>query len=180
MQRLRTSGAAVALFLAGLAAAASAQPAPPEPMQGGGTVEASRNAAMQSYALMLRDAEARLRAVHERMAAGGTNLAQPPGSPSMQQELMDTAQAAWEAIRNAPPGFAATEAYKEADRRFSEGVERLRQGHPPPNEAADWAREMLQALAALREVAGAPAAPSGTGGPGGAPAEPAAQGGGRT
>ncbi len=94
--------------------------------------------------------------------------------------MTDAAQNALDAIRSAPPGFADTKAYSAADRRFEEWLRRLRTDSTPPGAHADAAREMLQALAALREIAGAPAAPPATRTPGGAPAEPAAQGGGRT
>jgi hypothetical protein len=170
---------AVALPLVGWVGGVAAQPHSPDAAQTG-AVDVAREAARQEYALRLRDAEAKLRAAHERMAAGGAGSPQPRATSPAWEELMDAAQDALDAIRSAPPGFADTEAYRAADRRFEEWLRRLRAHGTPLRATADAAREMLQALAALREIAGAPAAPPATRTPGGAPVEPAAQGGERS
>jgi hypothetical protein len=171
------SVAAVLLRLAGWAGGATAQPLPPDRPREAGAVDAAREAGVQEYALRLGDAEARLRAAHERVAAAGASSSRPGAAPLAREELTNAVQDAWDAIRNAPPDLAGTEAHRAADRRFAEGLGRLRAGGTPPGAAADAAREMLQALAALWESAGAPAASPPNGTPGGAPAEPAAQGG---
>jgi hypothetical protein len=167
-------------LVVGWAGVAGTQPHSPDGVQMGGIVDVAREAARQEYALRLRDAEAKLRAAHERMAGGGAGSPQPRATSPAQEDLTGAAQDALDAIRSAPPGFADTEAYRAADRRFEEWLRRQRADGTPPRATAEAAREMLQALAALREIVGAPAAPPATHTPGGTPAEPAAQGGERS
>lgn len=175
MASLRRGGALTVALLASLGAAATAQRAPP-PAEG--PVGAVGEAAAQHYALRLRDAEARLRAAHERLAAaGGPGPGAAQESPA-RQELLDAAREARDAVRNAPGTVAGHPAHAEAERCVRDGLDRLERSGARGGAEADAARGMLQALAALREAAGAPPAEPATGGS--TPAEPAAGGGGRT
>ncbi len=95
----------IARLAAGLALAAAcvvtesrAQQASPQ----NGPVASMQDAAMQDYALRLRDAEARLRAAHERLAAGSSPASRTPSDPPARQQLVDAARDAWTVVRSAP------------------------------------------------------------------------------
>jgi hypothetical protein len=160
-------------LLMSLGGVALAQPAsPPAP----GPVGTVGEATAQDYALRLRDAEAKLRAAHERLAAAGSPAPSTSSESPLRQDLLDAAREAGVMVRNAPGTVAGQPVHAQAERSFREGLERL--GRSERRDEADTARAMLQALSALREAAGAPPAAPTTGGS--APAEPAASGGGRT
>jgi hypothetical protein len=171
----------IARLAAGLVLAAACVVTEPMAQQASppnGPVAAMQDAAMQDYALRLRDAEARLRAAHERLAAGSSPASRTPSDPPARQQLVDAARDAWTVVRSAPGDMAGSAPQAEADRRFREGLDRLGQADGGGVSEADTARAMLQALSALREAAGAPPAPPATGGT--TPTEPAASGGGQS
>lgn len=172
MSTTRSCAVLVVILLGHLCGAALAQTPPAGPV---GTFGEATN---QDYALRLRDAEAKLRSAHERLAAAGSPTPRTTSETSARRELLDAAREAWDTVRNAPRTVAGHPAQVEAERRLREGVERLGGMERRDEAEADTARTMLQALATLREAAGAPPAAPATGGS--APAEPAAGDGGRT
>ena len=137
---LAARGALAVLLLA--TGAATAQQTPPGSSPAG------------SYAVMLRDTEARLgRAIEQ--AQGGAGRTQAGAMPPGQQQLMDATQAAWQAMQNGAPDAlrGATGPYADADRTFRRVVETMRVGSTPPDAAVAAAREAQAALGRLREAA---------------------------
>ncbi len=118
-----------------------------------------------SYALQLRDTEARLgRAIEQ--AQGGAGRTQAGAMPPGQQQLMDATQAAWQAMQSGAPEAmrGATGPYADADHAFRRAVEGMRVGQTSHDTALGAAREAHAALGRLREAAAAQAGGTGTAG----------------
>jgi hypothetical protein len=150
------AGGALAVLLSAAAPAGAQQPAAP-----------AAESAAASYATQLRDTEARFgRAIEQ--AQGGAGRTQAGAMPPGQQQLMDAAQAAWQAMQSgAPENMRGNSGpYADADRTFRRAVETMRVGQTPPDQAVSAAREAHAALGKLREAVaqqaggGAAAAPS--------------------
>jgi hypothetical protein len=149
-------GAAAAVFLLAAAPAPAQQQAAP----------AGSESPAASYALQLRDTEARLGAAVSQAQEGGGNRTQAGAMPPSQQQLMDATQAAWQAMQSgAPEATRNSGPYNEADRAFRRAVEAMRVGHTPPDAAAAAARDAQAALGRLREAVAAQAGGTGSGAP---------------
>ncbi len=107
-----------------------------------------------SYALQLRDTEARFGRAIEQAAGGGAGRTQAGAMPPGQQQLMDATQAAWQAMQGGTPEAmrGSTGPYADADRAFRRAVETMRVGQTPPDAATAVAREAHAALGRLREA----------------------------
>ncbi len=130
-----------------------------------------------SYALQLRDTEARLgRAIEQ--AQGGAGRTQAGAMPPGQQQLMDATQAAWQAMQSGAPEAmrGATGPYADADRAFRRAVETMRVGQTPPDQAVAAAREAHAALGRLRETVAQQGGGGGTGTGASSAPSPAASG----
>ena len=129
---------------------------------------------LQGYALLLQDAEGRLRQAKEA-ATRGPEQSQRGVVSREREELAQAGQAAMRNVQNVPPGFAGTEAYRQAERRFRHNLQEFgaaQQLNGGKGIAA--AEEALRTLAELRQQVARAASEAG----GSIPAPPTAMGGG--
>ncbi len=158
-------GAALAVLLLAAPPAAAQQQHQQQQQQQQQAATPPGSSPAGSYALMLRDTEARLGRAIEQAQGAGTRTqagAMPPG----QQQLMDATQAAWQAMQGAAPEAmrGATGPYADADHAFRSAVEKMRVGQTPPDQALAAARDAHAALGRLREAAAAQAGGAGAAG----------------
>jgi hypothetical protein len=129
---------------------------------------------LQAYALLLQDAEGRLRQAKEAAVRGPAQRQQGVLSQE-REELAQAGQAALQSMQNVPPEFAGSEAYQQAHRRYRQNLvdfgstQRLNQ-----DEGIAAAEEALRTLAELRQQVARAAGEAG----GSIPSPPAAMGGG--
>lgn len=162
---------------AGLAPGLGAQPTPETAREAARRAETPRTATaadLQAYALSLQDAEGRLGRAKEA-AARAPEQGQRGALPQERGELAQAGQAALRSLANVPPDFAGTEACRQAERHFRQGLAAFGATQPLDRErSVAGAEEALRALAELRrQVARAAEAAGGS-----IPAPPAATGGG--
>lgn len=146
------SGMAVAALLALPAAGPRAQPAPStqETARGAATPQSARGAALQAYALQLQEAERNLAEARARHAREGTE-SQEGAFSQARIDLMRTIRGAWQEMQKAPPEFAETATYQEANRRMRQDFGDIGPDRTLSKEKADGAAEdALQVLADLR------------------------------
>ncbi len=129
---------------------------------------------LQGYALLLQEAEGRL--LHAKEAATRGSATRQEGALSKErEELAQAGQVALQSMRNVPPGFADTETYRQAERRFRHNLQAFgttQQLNGEKGIAA--AEEALRILAELRQQVARAAGEAG----GSIPAPPVATGGG--
>jgi len=129
---------------------------------------------LQGYALLLQDAEGRLRQAKEA-AARGPEQSQRGAVSREREDLAQAGQAALRSVQNVPPAFADTEFYKQAERRFRHNLEEFGSTqHLNGEKGIAAAEEALRVLVELRQQVARAAGEAG----GSIPAPPAATGGG--
>jgi hypothetical protein len=168
----------LALFLAAsVATSAWAQVTPERAKDTARQADIPRTAtasSLQGYALLLQEAESRLRQAKET-AARAPGQSQQGAVSNERGELAEAGQAALRSMQNVPAEFAGTEAYRQAERRFRQNLEafsatqRLDKEHTMAG-----SEEALRILAELRQQVGLAAEAAG----GSIPTPPAAAGGG--
>jgi hypothetical protein len=129
---------------------------------------------LQGYALLLQDAEGRLRQAKEA-ATRGPEQSQQGALSRDREELAHAGQAALQSVQNVPPSLADTEVYKQAERRFRHNLVEFGSTQRMNGEKGiAAAEEALQTLAELRQQVARAAGEAG----GSIPAPPAATSGG--
>ena len=139
-------------------AAAALLALPPVPTLAQSTQETARGATpasgpgaeLQSYALLLQEAETRLARAREAHAAGRTES--QAGAASQERiELMQVLRAAWRDMQKVPPAFSETVAYQQAHRRMQHDLADVGPDRSLSKEKADAAaQDALQLLSELR------------------------------
>jgi len=169
------AGQLALVLAAGLAANAWAQATPERAQDTARQADIPRTAtasSLQGYALQLQEAESRLRQAKEA-AARAPEQSQQGAVSDERGKLAEAGQAALRGMRNVPPEFVNTEAYRQAERRFRQNLEAFSASQQLDKERTiAGAEEALRTLAELRQQVGRAADAAG----GSIPTPPAAAG----
>ena len=84
--------------------------------------------------------------------------------PPAQQALLDEAQTALVVVRNAPDAFRDRAVYEATERELRESLVAMSAARTPPPAAAAEARQILEAMARLRQSVAAASRDAGAGG----------------
>ena len=162
---------------AGLATSAWAQATPERAQDTARQADVPRTATasnLQGYALLLQEAESRLRQAKEA-AAQAPEQSQQGAVSKERGDLAEAGQAALRSMQNVPADFAGTEAYQQATRRFRQNPQAFSASQRQDKERTiAGSEEALRTLAELRQHVGRAAEASG----GSIPTPPAAASGG--
>lgn len=146
---MRSVPALAALALLALAAA----PAPAQTVREtarGASPATGPGAELQSYALLLQEAETRLAKAREAHASGRTES--QAGAASQERiALMQALRAAWGDMQKVPASFSETAAYEQAQRRMQHDLADVGPDRSLSKEKADAAaQDALKLLSDLR------------------------------
>jgi hypothetical protein len=146
---MRVIPALAAMALLALPAAGSLAQTTQETARGAAPAS-GRGAELQSYALLLQEAETRLAKAREAHAAGRTES--QAGAASQERiELMQVLRAAWRDVQKVPRDFSETSAYQQAQRRLQHDLSDVGPDRSLSKEKADAAaQDALQVLSELR------------------------------
>lgn len=165
------------VLAAGLATSAWAQATPERAQDTARQADIPRTATasiLQGYALLLQEAESRLRQAKEA-AAQAPEQSQQGAVSKERGDLAEAGQAALRSMQNVPADFAGTEAYQQATRRFRQNLQAFSASQRLDKERTiAGSEEALRTLAELRQHVGQAAEASG----GSIPTPPAAASGG--
>ncbi len=165
------------VLAAGLATSAWAQATPERAQDTARQADIPRTAtasSLQGYALLLQEAESRLRQAKEA-AARAPEQSQQGAVSKERGDLAEAGQAALRSMQNVPADFAGTEAYQQATRRFRQNLQAFSASQRLDKERTiAGSEEALRTLAELRQHVGQAAEASG----GSIPTPPAAASGG--
>ncbi len=148
------AGKLALVLAAGLATHAWAQAAPERAKDTARQADVPRTAtasSLQGYALLLQEAESRLRQAKEA-AVRAPGQSQQGAVSNERGELAEAGQAARRNMQNVPAEFAGTEAYRQAERRFRQNLEAFSASQRLDKERTiAGSEEALRILAELRQ-----------------------------